>query len=56
MVTLLLVVQPGFERATTGKDITVIRGIRGELVKEEDDGDRDKGSEYYERGTRGHDS
>jgi hypothetical protein len=53
-VTLLLVDQPGFERATAGKDIPVIRRIRGKLVKEKENRDSNEGGEHHDRRTRRH--
>jgi hypothetical protein len=47
-VAFLLVVKPGFERATAGKDVPVIRGIRRELVKEEEDKEGNEGGEHHD--------
>jgi len=56
-VAFLLVVKPSFERTTTGKDITVIRGIGGELeelVEDENNANGNDGGQNHYRWTRRH--
>jgi hypothetical protein len=51
-VVFLFIVQPGFERATAGKDITMLRGRGRELVEDENEGNSDESCQCDDRGSK----